>query len=178
MSQRILVVANKSWEADPLVGVLLSKEGVPRNLGSITVVNHPFFMSQRVGPDPVAKPRIEITLDAPATSVVEVWCIEDLMNPKVSGSSTLEKVRVLPWAFSYQEAPDLVIAFGTAAAPGDVNLIGSVVVGSSVFLHDPFAKSSHREGLWDATSSGHGRAVGGRASKHSSGDRRERSFPR
>lgn len=138
MSHRVLVVANKSWEADPLLGVLLSPPATPLDLARVRVVRHPFFMHQRRGPDPEAQPRIEIDLPGPPAVTVEVWCVEDLMNPSVSGSSSAEKARVLPRALSYRpEAAALVVAFGTASTPEEAANVGGVAVGSSAFIHDP-----------------------------------------
>lgn len=152
MTKRIMVVANKHWEVDPLVSLLLSEDARPReSFESIEVVNHPFFMEDRKGPNPKALPRVEVRLKSPkAKGRLEVWCIEDLMNPKVSSSSTHEKHRVLGRAFGYESRsrPDLVIAFGTAGGAPGVPLNGSVVVGNSVFIHDPFAHSHDGEKHW------------------------------
>ena len=58
---------------------------------------------------------------------IEVWCIQELMSPNKSGSSTEEKARVLPPILA---DPDivLVIAFGTAASPTTEVLNGSVLI--------------------------------------------------
>lgn len=134
---RIVVVANKHWESDPLVGVLVGNRATPRELRIARVVNHPFFMSSRPLTTPL--PRLEAAV---GNHEIEVWCIQDLMSPNVSSSSTLEKARVLPAIERYKSAaPELVVAFGTAGAIGDVRLTGSVIVGSSVFLHNPYSTS-------------------------------------
>lgn len=72
---------------------------------------------------------------------IEIWCIQELMSPSKSGSSTEEKARVLP---SVLTNPDvvLVIAFGTAATPTTESLNGNVVVGTKTFCHDPKPKDS------------------------------------
>lgn len=77
-------------------------------------------------------PRLVYEFDG---DIVEVWCLEDQMNPKVSGSSTHEKVRVLPEILLKSGEPDLVIAFGTAGSP-DPNKNGGVSCGPSFYLHD------------------------------------------
>lgn len=96
-------------------------------------------------PDPKAEPRL--TFDC-GGATVEVWCLEELMNPAESSSSSLEKARVLPGALSYGPAPDLVIAFGTAGSREGVSANGSVVVGRRVFIHDPRAGAPDRTGMW------------------------------
>jgi hypothetical protein len=138
---RILVIANKTWEADPLVNVLLSDRTRPATLKDFAAVNHPLIRAPGYAdPDPPAKPRITFTC---GKALVEVWCIQDLMNPKVSGSSSAEKARVLPRAL-IGDAPVLVIAFGTAGFPDTANLNGSVVIGSRCLVHDPPTKETTR----------------------------------
>lgn len=138
---RILVVANKSWEADPLVNVLLGDRTRPGSLKDFVAVGHPLIRPPGYAdPDPPARPRI--TFKSGGASV-EVWCIQDLMNPKVSGSSSAEKARVLPQVFK-GDAPGLVIAFGTAGFPDSANLNGSVVIGSRCLVHDPPTKEATR----------------------------------
>jgi hypothetical protein len=138
---RILVIANKSWEADPLVNVLLSDRSRPAALTDFVAVNHPLIRpSGYAQPDPTAKPRISFKCGKAA---VEVWCVQDLMNPEVSGSSSAEKARVLPRSM-VGDAPALVIAFGTAGFPDTANLNGRVVIGSRCLVHDPPTKESSR----------------------------------
>lgn len=140
--QRIVVIANKSWEADPLVNVLLSDRARPSALTDFAAVSHPLIRAPGyVDPDPPARPRITFKCGAAS---VEVWCLQDLMNPKVSGSSSAEKARVLPRALTAGMPPTLVIAFGTAGFPDTANLNGSVVVGSRCFVHDPPTKERTR----------------------------------
>ena len=67
--------------------------------------------------------------------LVEVWCIQDLMNPFLSFSNTAEKARVLPLIMQYGKPPDFVVAVGTAGFPDkQVSKNGSIVVGSRVFV--------------------------------------------
>src|SRR5205085_7156826 len=83
---RIVVVANKSWEADPLVNVLLSERTRPTALSGFAVRNHPLLRAPGYAdPNPPAKPRITFGCGA---ATIEVWCVQDLMNPNVSGSSS------------------------------------------------------------------------------------------
>lgn len=94
-------------------------------------------------PDPVATPRITFDCIFPnVTSNIEVWCLQDLMNQTTSSSSTVEKWRVLPKIFQGRSKPDLVIAFGTAGIYNMGNRNGSVVIGSKVFIHNPYRDPS------------------------------------
>lgn len=153
--KRVMVVANKGFEADPLVHVLLSERGSPRehDLGDVTWGSYPRLRKKdqraRTKLPPAKDPLI--TIDVPRGgnpfATVEVWCVEDLMDPQVHPSNTAEKARVLTALFAERQ-PHFVIAFGTAATPTPRPFNGSVVVGSKVFIHDPYAKDEHRDGLW------------------------------
>jgi hypothetical protein len=140
---RVVVVANKSWEADPLVNVLLSERSRPPALGDFVAVNHPLLRPAGFAePDPPTKPRITFTCNG--TASVEVWCVQDLMNPKVHASLSLEKSRVIPKIFACAHRPSLVIAFGTAGFPESATVNGGVVIGSRTMLHDPRTSEQHR----------------------------------
>lgn len=107
-------------------------------------LNHPLIRPPGFSdPTPPANPRIKFDV---GKASVEVWCVQDLMNPspQVSPSSSAEKARVLPHVFTDGEAPALVIAFGTAGFPDSANLNGSVVIGSRCFVHDPPTKEQSR----------------------------------
>lgn len=155
LPKRIVVIANKGFEADPLVHVLLSERGAPReqNLGDVALRSYPRIRKKeqrrRQQVPPATQPLITIAVPQAGRphASVEVWCIEDLMDPAVSSSSTLEKARVLTNLFAAAPA-DFVIAFGTAAIPEPRPFNGSVVVGSKVFVHDPYASATDRTGLW------------------------------
>lgn len=128
-----MIVLNKSWEAEPLVGVLRSTNGRPANF-----------------PHEIARPSVDIPwsdgrmhkISARAAylageAAAEVWCIKDLMDPAKSASSSEEKARVLPMIAAAGQPPDLVVAVGTASLPDHRSFNGSVAVGSSCFLFDP-----------------------------------------
>jgi hypothetical protein len=153
--KRIVVVANKGFEADPLVHVLLSERGTPREqeLGDVAWRSYPRLRKKeqrrRQQMPPATEPLITIGVPKAGRphASVEIWCIEDMMNPAVSSSNTLEKARVLTNLFATAPA-DFVIAFGTAAIPEPRRFNGSVVVGSKVFVHDPYAGVADSNGLW------------------------------
>lgn len=118
--RRTLVVANKTWEADPLVTVLSSARGRPASVAFTPSTGQRGLRGVATGPG----------------GPVEIWCLQELMDPAKSSSSTEEKARVLP---ALVGAPDvaMVVAFGTAATPGPDSLNGCVVIGTRVFVHDP-----------------------------------------
>lgn len=124
----IKVIANKSWEADPLVDALLNSKFKPKDLPLPIVINRPCSITSETD----RKPRLVYIFDE---TIIEVWCIEDQMNPAVSSSNTMEKIRILPIILTQYAKPDLVIAFGTAAYPGGVKN-GSVISGSSFYIHN------------------------------------------
>ena len=148
--KRVVVVANKWWEADPLCWVLLNDKAHPGVFFDYKIENYP---SQRLpyrssGPrpkDPVAVPRFAFTCK---DAKVEVWCLEELMNPAENPSSAAEKARVLPAAIAFGNTPNLVIAFGTAGSRPDLSINGCVVVGSRVYVHDAFEAKVDRTGMW------------------------------
>jgi hypothetical protein len=96
-----LIVANKSWEADPLVAVCLNH------------LARPTGYDQWEAPDPFSDPsgsRLSGTKLAPrcacttATSIFEIWCIEDWMADAKSHSSSLFKMSVFPKIFDFGRA--------------------------------------------------------------------------
>ena len=141
---RIVVVANKYWEADPLVGVLTSDgdreylavpkpvepRARPRGFGALEI--HPVT---RPAPqrDVPATPRLRFML---AGAAVEVWCLQDLMDPTQSSSSSAEKHHVVGRALEGRAKPSLVVAVGTAASPGGAVQPGSVLIGDRFLVHD------------------------------------------
>ncbi len=67
----------------------------------------------------------------------EVWCISDLLEHLKSKyqSSSEQKAKYLPRIFNYGDAPDLVIAVGTAEFPDAVTTNnGNVTIGTKVFM--------------------------------------------
>jgi hypothetical protein len=155
--KRILIIANKAFEADPLVHVLASERGSPReaDLGPITFGSYPRLRKKNQrrseGVPPATAPLVTLTVPVPRFAApyaqVEVWCVEDLMDPNRSSSNTLEKWRVLDGLRQSGGKPDLVVAVGTGASEGQ-RLNGSVVIGSRVFIHDPYAGERDRTGMW------------------------------
>jgi hypothetical protein len=70
------------------------------------------------------------------------------MDPAKSASSSEEKARVLPMIAAAGQPPDLVVAVGTASLPDARSFNGSVTVGSSCFLFDPYSGATNPESRW------------------------------
>lgn len=134
VSKRILVIANKTWEAAPLLSAMFSPRCAPATLEPTQRIYDPELANARF------RPR---ALFAVGGATVQVWCIEDLMDPRAGGSNTSEKARVLARLFRvaarrFGRTPDAVVAFGTAGIPASIPFNGCVTVGTQVFTSDPF----------------------------------------
>jgi hypothetical protein len=128
--KRALIVANKWWEADPLVAALSSAQTAPAGVRFVPASGTPGLRGLVLG----------------ARDAIEVWCIQELLPARVSASSSEEKVKVLPGLLN---APDVasVVAFGTASTTSeDDNRNGSVMIGTNAFVHDP--KSKNTQSHW------------------------------
>lgn len=143
---KIKVVANKTWEVDPLINALLNPVFKPNMLPYPVVINQPRLYNQ----GNTHLPRLVYQING---HVVEVWCIEDQMSSKIkSNSCTSEKIRIMPDIINdHEESIDLVIAFGTAGHP-DPNNNGNVSVGSYFFIHD--GKDPSNKDPWDGSIKG------------------------
>ena len=122
----VLIIANKWWEAAALVAVFAHPDARP---GEISGVSEPISLGQNL---PLPRARFECQ-----NRRGEIWCLQDAMDSGISSSSSWEKARVLPKIVSAAAGAKLLIAFGTAAFPGE-NQNGAVYAGSSVFVHDPY----------------------------------------
>jgi hypothetical protein len=161
--KRIMLVANKKWEADPLMNVLLESKACPMKFNiPAETLKHPLPVDANwQAPCPRAvlsfkeKSRDEAGNEREIeVAQVEIWCIEDWMNPAANKSSTNEKIKILPGLFHWggRPDPDFVVAFGTAAFLGQTSYNGCVVVGARAFLHSAFSKDDpNPESPWDAS---------------------------
>ena len=144
--KRVLIIANKNWEATALMNVLLETKACPEKFPWPVRLNHPLLpQSDWNNPQPRAVFHFQGASQGISQEFrVEIWCIQDAMDPSASPSSTKEKMRVLLKLFGGHgdkgTAADLVVAFGTAGFPGELSYNGCVVVGASVFIHDPFGE--------------------------------------
>ena len=157
-AKRVLVIANKSWEADPLVSVCLNPKLRPPDQfdlwtpGAAGLFSTPVTGSR---PDGVAPtPRCTCTV---GNASVEIWCILDWMGNSNSSSSKIKIQKALPAIFGAGKQPDLVIAFGTAAFPDSATANGCVAIGSSAYLFNPYREpqpgvAHDSKDDWDDTS--------------------------
>jgi hypothetical protein len=143
MSRRILILANKNWEADPLVSVLRSDRASPNRFSFDSPPK--VAVPHSDGSEKSVEARLVLKS---ANATAEVWCIQDLMDPKKSSSSSEEKARVLPYVANNGAKPSLVVAFGTASFPDAASYNGSVVVGTGVFVHDPYVGNPNPASRW------------------------------
>ena len=142
--KRILVIINKNWEADPIVAVLMNKKARP---GNFPANDKPpsIHVTDNSGKDREIWAR---ALFRSPKATAEVWCVQDLMDPNVSSSSTFEKARVLPALFAIAHEAELVLAIGTAAFPGEETHNGCVTVGTNCFIYDPYAAKPNPQSPW------------------------------
>jgi hypothetical protein len=144
MPERIVIIANKSWEVDPLVAVLINRQARPSRFPDSAApaeVVVPFLDGRK------NKFRARLTFKS-AKATAEVWCIQDLMDSEIDSSNSEEKARVLSYVGSTGPEPDLVIAFGTGATASETSYNGCVVIGSNAFVYDPYRTAPNPQGKW------------------------------
>lgn len=129
--KRVVVIANTSAEADELMAVLNSADVRPPSLDA------PLPAKKYVNQQLKAPPDGLRGFYAKNGVTVEFWCVWELPGAKASIDGTLNKVRQLPFVIQPpgEDAPAMVVAFGTAAGHWETSYNGSVVVGSAVLLH-------------------------------------------
>ena len=134
----ISIIVNKNWETEPILNAMTNGDLRPNNLPFPDVLNSPKDKDNKMkSPRAVFKfpkrKKGEIVED---TLQVNIWCIQDLMSPDKSSSSSEEKFAVLPDILK-AENTDLVIAVGTAGYPNEnISLNGSIVIGANFFIHN------------------------------------------
>lgn len=140
----VTVMVNKHFEVEPFIAALMTlsnkKElGFPKPLQ----LNIPTDGLNRMN-----KPRAYYEGDK-LNFDVEVWCIEDLMNPVSSASNSEQKYNDLCFHFSKhfrEKRPELVISVSTAESTPDIqgfendiepdSINGSVIFGDKFFMFD------------------------------------------
>lgn len=145
--QRILLIANKNWEAEPILNALLNKKFRPENLNNPSLVNYPLYTKQGE-PFPRAVWKLE-------NFQFELWCIENIMapNPDASNkeyySSSEQKNIDLEKVFHFsQDEVALVVAIGTAGYSSEVSKNGSVIIGSNIFIYDGHPNDDNPVSKW------------------------------
>jgi hypothetical protein len=131
VSTSLAIVANKTWEADPLVFALASEKARAPTV-RWTPASGMLGLRGYVGA---------------GVNLAEVWCLQELMDPNANPSSSQEKARVLTPVLSRPNIKT-VVAFGTASTADDESFDGCVLMGTNVFVHDakpPGSPSAWRE---------------------------------
>jgi hypothetical protein len=146
MPARIMVLANKTWEVDPLVEVFRNPEARPP---IFPASDTPRKITVKRNDATTKEVQARLSLKSGTGSMLEVWCVRDLMDsPPKSSSSSEEKARVLKFLADADPKPSLIVAFGTAATAGTHSNNGCVVVGSSVFVFDAHPSGGNQESQW------------------------------
>ncbi|MDQ2834496.1 MAG: hypothetical protein M3Y50_12250 [Acidobacteriota bacterium] len=144
---KIVVIANKKWEAAPILGVFRA----PYAVGSFASSRPAEWKSGMPYPVPQPWPdqagqhdfAFRYTLQF-GDARAECWCLADFEDTSDSG----KKSAYIPLTIA-SGAPDLVIAVGTAAAMAPLPQ-GSVVAGTRAFMHDPQTRPAPAQPSWPA----------------------------
>ena len=150
MTKRICVVANKWWELDPILAVLLSDYVRPSGLPWPVLLRHPRPRSdQNIVPiEANTYPRAIFRFGA---TVVELWCISDLLEHLPDApdfqSSTERKAERLQ-SIVTAGAPAITIAIGTAARGEKSSDNGNVVIGTASFIHNGHPNNGNPSSNW------------------------------
>jgi len=131
MPKRVVVLANKGWEADALCAVLVSVKARPAILSSAAVTwKYPAYPYPGKPTKTAIAPRITL---ASAELAAEVWSVEDVYGP---GAVTIDKPPVIDGIVAFGPTPDLLIAFGTAAFPAETSFNGCATMGAFGYMFD------------------------------------------
>lgn len=142
--KRIVLIANKSWEVEPILNALLNSTIRPQELPDPTHLNYPWTFLP-------GSPQPRAIWDSFQQATIELWCVQDIMDIQWNPSSSQGKHECLPKILFYRrEAPDLVVALGTAALGLDSgNNNGCVVMGSNIFIHNFHPNGENPKSQWD-----------------------------
>lgn len=143
--KRVLIIANKSWEAEPILNALLNVKFRPAGLTNPDTLDYPRKKNQGE-----AFPNATWNID---DKRVELWCVEHIMTPcpdikTFPGyySSSAQKNIDLPKIFNYStDEISLVIAFGTAGYPVGISKNGSIIIGSNVFIYNTHPNGTNED---------------------------------
>lgn len=142
--KRVVIIVNKNWETEPILGTLLNYKIRPKELPNPTRLNYPWTFSPGTG-----EPRA--IWDNFQNVTFELWCVQDIMNSQWHPSSSQGKNIELPRIINYRsEKPDLVIACGTSGFGSETeNNNGSVVIGTNIFIHNFHPNGENPKSVWD-----------------------------
>ena len=146
--KRVLIIANKRWEAAPLLNVLREPRACPPEFDSTQWVTPRKIANQSVNPE---------ATNAFGGIRVEIWCLENCLTAGVNTSSSQAKWNALPSMFSWSSdatpsiAASLVMAFGTAGFPSETSYNGCVSVGGRAYIHDAHPNQGNQDSPWDSS---------------------------
>ena len=142
--KRILLIANKNWEVAPILNALLNPLLRSPSLADPAIINYPWNY-----PQGSMIPRA-IWTSFPGIQF-ELWCIQDIMEPKWNPSSSQGKVADMPKIINFApDPPTMVVALGTAAfGSKTINHNGCVVIGSNVFIHNYHPNGANPDSILD-----------------------------
>jgi len=134
--KKIAVVVNKNWEAEPVLAAMCSGPFRASGLPFPEFIISLQFEKYRVNPAlPINDHGNARAIFSLPQVKATVWCIQDFMDITKNSSSSEEKARFLP-ALLQAEAPDFIIAVGTAGYLSENAIAGCVVAGARFFVHD------------------------------------------
>ena len=156
MSRRAMIFANTPWEADALVAVLSNAQARPQTqeeLGKNKPLFSDYFFPPKSGDLPtITVPGVQKPVSARlAFEGIEVWCVAELAGENFG---SLSKAKALKTLANADTAPDIVIAFGTAAFPDPHTYDGCAVVGANVFNFDANVDGLNPDDRWQDESIG------------------------
>jgi hypothetical protein len=143
--KRIVLVINKSWEADAVFAALFNpdfKTFPPKYADlykDITIENIHYPWDNKL--QGCAEPAVIYTKH---DRQVEIWCLNEVMTPPAKDntdgfyfSRAFYKAKDMKKIVGYSDMPiDMLIAYGTAGAPTEVSKNGNIVIGSNIFPYD------------------------------------------
>jgi hypothetical protein len=135
-NKRVVIVANKWYECDPLlIAALLPTENGPQlPWPTFPSFPHRHYNDQNRPSSVQSLPRLVFQFDGGA---VEVWCISDLIEDQPTAYQSSSEKKADRLGMIFQRDPfSLKVAFGTAGYPSHDVHNGSVVIGTSAFLRD------------------------------------------
>ena len=148
--KRITLVANKSWEIEPIINALMnSRFSNETKVGGPSFIKYPWTL-----PQGAAVPRI--VWNNFQDVQIELWCVQDIMeisnpsDPELYSSSEIKNDNLHKVINFNTTNPDLIIALGTAGFGDETqNNNGCVVIGSNVFIHNFHPNGENPKSNWD-----------------------------
>jgi len=145
--KRVLIIINKSWEADAALSAIFNDDICHPDLdykaksGGVFTLDRKTLDFPRTEAQGSRTPR---SVFSTANYRYELWCIQNIMTPQPDSnpdplyySNSYQKSVDFPKILQYSSDPvAMVVAFGTAGAPTEVSKNGGLVIGSNAFIYD------------------------------------------